>query len=308
MKNLLGVVITLVCLNSFAEAEYWSIGSFNVLSNAMAEKNRISGITGLSVQVATFAVGDLSTYRLVVEKDLYPMVQREKIMDIGITPWSIAMDSDQLRVMKERSEEISADGMDYFLVVGGFRGKIRANQVLSRFESDGIGNLQIEEATVAAAPWYRVLHGPFDAPFDTVLADLRAYGVSDAWWVKREPEMVKEVDVEVDVATEQVSSGSAGQPSIALETPAMDPPEAPASKHELSPPKSGESYFDYCVKKANGLERAVYCKDESFGSLVVAEKAVLSTARIDMRSGTKALAEFCAARASLREREKYCVD
>ena len=130
MKNLLGVVITLVCLNSFAEAEYWSIGSFNVLSNAMAEKNRISGITGLSVQVATFAVGDLSTYRLVVEKDLYPMVQREKIMDIGITPWSIAMDSDQLRVMKERSEEISADGMDYFLVVGGFRGKIRANQVL----------------------------------------------------------------------------------------------------------------------------------------------------------------------------------
>ena len=101
MKKLFGVLITLVCLNSLADGEYWSIGSFNVQSNATTEKNRISRITGLAVQIADFAVGELSTYRLVVEQDGDPMAQRQKIMDSGITHWSIAIDHQQRSVMKE---------------------------------------------------------------------------------------------------------------------------------------------------------------------------------------------------------------
>ena len=88
----------------------------------------------------------------------------------------------------------------------------------------------------------------------------------------------------------------------------MDTPETPVSKPKLHRPGPGESYFDYCIKKANALERVVYCKDESFNSLVVAEKTAMSAGRTDLRSGTKALAEFCVTRASLLEREKYCID
>ena len=308
MKKLFGVLITLVCLNSLADGEYWSIGSFNVQSNATTEKNRISRITGLAVQIADFAVGELSTYRLVVEKDGDPMAQRQKIMDAGITPWSISIDNQQLSVMKEGTEELAADGMDYFLVVGGFGREAPATSAQSRFKSDGITNLRIEEARVASAPWYRILHGPFTAPFDTVLSELRAYGVADAWWVKREPEMEKEADVDMDVEIKPAVSSSVGHPSIALMTPMMDTPETPVSKPKLHPPGPGESYFDYCIKKANALERVVYCKDESFNSLVVAEKTAMSVERTDLRSGTKALAEFCVTRASLLEREKYCID
>lgn len=34
MKKVPSVVVSLVCLNSFADTEFWSVGSFNVLSNA----------------------------------------------------------------------------------------------------------------------------------------------------------------------------------------------------------------------------------------------------------------------------------
>jgi len=311
MKKLLGAVVAVVCLSSFAETEFWSIGSFNVLANAAAEKNRISGITGLSVQIATFTVGDVSTYRLVIEKDSYPMEQRQKIMDAGITPWTLSTDNQHLSVTEEGSEEI-ADGLDYFLVVGGFRQEILANMLLSRFESDGLDSLQIEEATVASAPWYRVLHGPFDAPFDTVLSNLRARGVADVWWVKREPEMAVEKDVAIE-------------PSIALKTPMTESPpllasqlvnksplvhEISLSKPKLNPPNPSESYFDYCIKKANALERTVYCEDGSFSGLAIAEKnrGGRSEGKTSMSSGAKALAEFCAMRASQEEREKYCID
>ncbi len=208
MKKLLGVIIALACLSSFAETEFWSIGSFNVLANAAAEKNRISGITGLSVQIATFTTGDVSTYRLVIEKDRYPMEQRQKIMNVGITPWSLSIDSQHL-----------------------------------------------------------------------------------------EPEIV----VEEDVPTE---------PSIALETPMRQSPELSVSKPELNPPNPGESYFDYCIKKANAFERTVFCGDGSFSGLVIADKkqSEMSVGKTSMSSGTKALAEFCAMRASQEEREKYCVE
>ena len=216
MKKLLGVIAVLVCVSSFAETEFWSMGSFNVLANAVAEKNRISGISGLSVQIATFSVGDVS-YRLVIEKDSYPMEQRQKIMNAGITPWSLSMDSQHLSVTKKVSERV--------------------------------------------------------------------------------PEM----SVEPDVAT---------QPSIALETPMRQSPETSVSRPRLNLPNPDESYFEYCINKANVFERTVFCGDESFSRLVLAENkhSAMSEGKTSMSSGSKALAEFCAMRASLWEREEYCID
>ncbi len=184
MKKLLGVVVALVSLNSSAEAEFWSIGSFNVFANGVVEQNRISELTELPVQIETFTVGDLSIYRLLVEKDGYPLKQQQKIMAAGITPWSL--------------------------------------------------------------------------------------GAVDALWAKRQQEMAMESNITIELANSSSVTES---------------PETPVSKPKLSPPNAGESYFDYCIKKANAVERIVYCSDGSFTSRVLAEKTAMSEAETAMSEG-----------------------
>ena len=303
MKSLLGIVITLLCFSQFAKADYWSIGSYNVLANATAEKNRLSVVTGLSIEITATTIEGVDTYRLVIEKDDYPKKQRQKIIDAGITPWTISIESIQLTSAEKASQEGAVSGMDYFLVVAGFSQEVQANLALSSFQADGIENLHIEETSIARAPWYRVLHGPFEAPFETVLSEIRGQGVTDAWWVKREPEMVREVEI----ATEPVRPIAMPEPVVPLVAPAIpSPPTMMRNKQIISdpsPPNPNESYLDYCIKKANALERAVYCQDGSFSGLIVAEK---NNSRMD--EGPKALANYCAMRASLWERRKYCTD
>lgn len=69
---------------------------------------------------------------------------------------------------------------------------------------------------------------------------------------------------------------------------------------QVRAPRPGEPYFDYCIQKANQLERAVYCSDGSFNDVVVAERGI-----VDRET---ALLKFCALRATTAERQRYCAD
>jgi len=56
----------------------------------------------------------------------------------------------------------------------------------------------------------------------------------------------------------------------------------------------GESYVDYCNRKANQMERAAYCQDSAFDNLSVSERNGMPLGADAVAAGDRALADFCA--------------
>jgi hypothetical protein len=312
MKKVIFVIAILVGLQVTAQdqkKEYWSLGSFGELINAISEKNRLTGVTGLPIQVATFYDGDRRWYRTVVEKD-GSSSQEKKLIDVGINPWTLPLSADQLAMVDEELEktEVQMDEREYFLVLAGFRGDFRADRFLGKLSAKGLDDLQIETSSIAGSPWYRVMHGPFNLAQASVSSEIRSRGISDAWWVRRgadpgekfERVPVAEIVPLVAVAAaviEPVVEPIVEPVKVAIIEPAPDP--------KLNPPRAGESYFDYCVEKANETEREVYCQDGFFKGLIMAEKKLKDDGSIAGK-GLSAITEFCALQASAAEREIYC--
>jgi hypothetical protein len=131
-------------------------------------------------------------------------------------------------------------------------------------------------------------------------------GYNDVWWaehkVAKAPAAKEVSDAAKEVAETKLSKPStakSGKTKMAQTSPSK-PKLKPKLKPEIRAPRPGESYFNYCVSKANQLERAVYCGDGSFNDLVVAERRIVDR--------DTALLEFCALRASAAGRRKYCGD
>ena len=83
------VAVLIVCESSFvyaSEADYWSMGSFNDLHNAVTEKDRLVASTGLQVEVAMFTTATRNLYRLVVLQEDDSRAQRQTILDSGSHP------------------------------------------------------------------------------------------------------------------------------------------------------------------------------------------------------------------------------
>lgn len=319
MKKVIFVIAILVGFQVIAQdqkKDYWSLGSFNELINAISEKNRLTDITGLPVQVATFYDGDQRWYRTVVEKDGSSR-QEKKIIDVGINPWTLPLSADQLAMVDVELEKTEArmDEKEYFLVLAGFRADFRAHRFIGNLSADGLAELQVEQASIAGAPWYRVMHGPFNLAQASVSEEIRSRGISDAWWVRRggEPgdkfervpvaEIVPVVAVALAVI-EPVIEPIVEPIKVAVVEPVVEPV---VEEPKLNPPKAGESYLDYCVQKANEMEREVYCQDGFFKGLIMAEKKIKDDGLIAGGSA-HAITEFCAVQASAAEREIFCAN
>ena len=310
MKKVIIVIAILVGFQVIAQdqkKDYWSLGSFKLLINAISEKNRLRDVTGLPVQVATFYDGDRRWYRTVVEKDGLSS-QEKKLINVGINPWTLPLSADQLAMVDEELEktEVQMGEKEYFLVLAGFRGDFRAVRFIDKMSADGLAELQIETSSIAGAPWYRVMHGPFNLAQASVSEEVRVRGITDAWWVRRghEPgekfERVPEAEILPVVAV-----------AAAVIEPVVEPVKVaviePVPEPKLNPPSAGESYFDYCVQKANEMEREVYCQDGFFKGLIMAEKKIkddgLMTGKV-----LSAITEFCAVQATAAQREIYCAN
>lgn len=126
-----------------------------------------------------------------------------------------------------------------------------------------------------------------------------------AWWLASDiapKQELVEVAAKAPVRKAPASQmPSAAQP-MAMKTAKMAPenPVIKKRKVQIKAPRPGESYFDFCIQKANQLERAVSCADGYFNDLVVAERGIVDR--------DEALLKFCALRATVAERQKYCAD
>jgi hypothetical protein len=310
MKKVIIVIAILVGLQVIAQdqkKDYWSLSSFKLLINAISEKNRLVDVTGLPIQVATFYDGNRRWYRTVVAKD-GSSSQEKKLINVGINPWTLPLSADQLAMVDEELEktEVQMDEKEYFLVLAGFRGDFRADRFLGNLSAEGVDDLQIETSSIAGAPWYRVMHGPFNIAQASVSAEIRSRGISDSWWVRRgaEPgDRFERVPVAEIVPVVAVVA--------AVVEPIVEPVKVaviePVPEPKLSSPKAGESYIDYCVKKANEMEREVYCQDGFFKGLIMAEKKIKDDGLMAGKGGN-AITEFCAVQASAAQREIYCAN
>ena len=74
--------------------------------------------------------------------------------------------------------------------------------------------------------------------------------------------------------------------------------EAKDVVYEISPPGANESYVEYCLRRANKMEREIYCADGSFNRIANAEK---NSAEADANR-----LKYCALHATGRERREMC--
>ncbi len=293
------VVATLVFLSTVVtadthEADYWSVGTFSTAENAMVEQARLAEMIGLPIQIAVFAEGEMALFRLVIEKDDDPEKQKQMIMESGITPWSIAFDHDQL-LEHDSVSAYSTQTPEYFLVLASFQDKVMADALLARFDGSVDAAFRVEESRLGSAAWYRVIHGPFDQPDKSVKAEFNSQGFEGAWWVRREVE-----ESTMTAVTTIADTSPESMDDSATET-TTEPMEL-----QLIPPLAGEPYLEYCVEKANQMERTVYCQDGIFGNLIVAERNGTTAGPDALVAGGGVLAEFCTLRATSEERDLYC--
>lgn len=283
------LLVVFVLIANAASTGFWVVGSFESLASATTEKRRLEGVSGLPVRIGTSNRGDVTSYRLLVEKDSAPELQKEKLIDAGVSPWTVSVDSN---VMDLSADDVSNATWAQYLVLAGFRSEERAHQFVEQMNTNGISDLMLDEIALRGAPYFRVLYGPFDTKGNDVREQVRAMGITDAWWVTKA--------VEQQVA--------ATQPEAVIEIAPREeqritvPPE-PEPALQVSAPRPGESYFDYCVKRANSAERDRYCKDGQFLSAAVrgeqARQGALNQEQYFV---------FCTTQADAHQRKTHCTD
>lgn len=275
------LVMSAVLVVSTVNAEsYWSLGSYSLKSNADRERDRIAERTGLAVEVVSS--GDL--YRVVVEKDADPELQKSTIEDIGISPWTLSGD-DVEPVVESESMESESLATRYHLVLASFLDETSAEMLMERLVQDGIDGTSVVAAEVKGVTFYRLVQGPF-ADRSSVDADFSAYGIVDTWWAQTS-----------EPALEMRDEGEPAS-AIAVVEEADTSPE-PEPVYTISPPGAGESYVSYCLRRANKMERAVYCKNGDFNRIANAE-------RRNKRGNT--WLTYCALHATAKERKEKCQD
>lgn len=289
--------VLLVVFAFFANAAstgFWVVGSFDSLASATTEKRRVEGVSGLPVRIGTFNRDNVTSYRLLVEKDSTPELQREKLIDAGVSPWTLTVDSN---VMDLSAEDVSNAKWAQYLVLAGFRNEARAHQFVEQMNSNGISDLMLDEIVLQGTPYFRVLYGPFDTKGNDVREQVRTMGITDAWWVTKaveQPVADSQPEAVIEIAPKK-------EQRIMVPEPAPTPVPEPAL--QVSAPRPGESYFDYCIKRANSAERERYCKDGQFLSAAVrgeqARQGALNQEQYFV---------FCTTQADAHQRKTHCTD
>lgn len=296
MKNTFGVLAVLMCFQLGAQnqkADFWVIGSFTELVNAVSEKDRLRSETGWPVEVATSASGGKTVYRLLVARD-GSAGQKQELVDGGFEPWVLTIDVKLVGMSPGElgRVQVRSEGTQYYLVLAGFRDEPNAKKFWISLAEGGVRKVQIDTSLLAGAPWYRILHGPFSSTDTGVKNGFNSRGISDAWWLRVES------GTELVMVRESVPEEVVEPVVVAIAPPVEVTPR-------LIPPQSGESYITYCTRKANEGERAIYCNDSSVKGILAAEQWIRD-GRSKKRGQGKDHVAFCALKASAIERQKYC--
>ncbi len=189
---------------------------------------------------------------------------------------------------KEMNESEMRDVVDYYLIIGSFRSKNRADKALAMFARRSVDKLAIQKAEAFGEAWHRVAHGPYDTVSNSLKDEFVAIGVHDAWWLQK----IRTMTVTL-VVTEEPTT-----------------PRAVEEK-QITRPRAGDSYISYCVQKANAPERAIYCSDSDFNTLGELEKNSATLAEVQQGLGDspeelRALAGFCLLKATASQRATHC--
>ncbi len=289
MKKVIQLTIILMSalyfVSSASAASYWSVGSFSQQDNAERERARISHETGMNVEV----VRSGSLYRVVVAKDSDPDIQKSMLEAVGLSPWSLPDDNVEPVAVPAMAKNPEPVQTGFSLVLASFLDEISAETLQERLAQDGIEDLSVMSAVVNGRTYYRLLQGPYSDRAG-VNTDFSAYGIGDTWW------MASSTPVAVaDVVMERADPEPA-EPIGVVEVGTM-PETPPEPVYTISPPGAGESYINYCLRRANKMERAIYCKDGDFNRISNAER------RLRERGESH---DYCALTANSRERKQKC--
>jgi hypothetical protein len=188
--------------------------------------------------------------------------------------------------IETRGDSTESAEVDYYLIIGSFRNKDRADKALAMFAKRSVDKLAIQKAEAFGETWHRVAHGPYDVINNSLKTEFVAIGVHDAWWLQIE-RLVAAVEI----------------------TPA--PAAVVVDEPSITPPRADESYIHYCVSKANAAERNIYCSDSDFSALGEIEKSSATLAQVQQGLGDspkelQALAGFCLLKANASQRATYC--
>ena len=260
-------------------ADYWSLASFS------SEENGMKGLARLSDSVPGAVLAESGgRYRVLVEKSASPDAQKSALETEGYWPWTVyAADVD--RVLTHTGNRLTTR---HYLVAGSFTNERSAQTFMKKLQSDGRDSAEIQMAEVAGAIHYRVTLGPYDSR-SMADTDFSAYGIDSPWWMTVTVESMVAEQIRDDAADDEPAYVAEETVSVAVD---MDVEEEPV--YTITPPAANESYVDYCLRKANAMERSIYCKNDDFNRIAAAEvqaagdsdKASLLNCALQSRDGT----------------------
>ncbi len=308
------VLISAICQSVFAD--YWAVGAFRSQGNAEREQARIADLTAMDVEV--MQSGEM--YRVVVAKNDDPDMQKMALEDLGLTPWSLGSPGAKVAAVASSSPapRVEGAGSGYLLVLASFRDEASANALRLRMEQDNVADLGVMTRDVGGETYYRLVQGPHSNK-DGVNTDYSNYGIEGAWWIGGETAAVasKAMDPEIPMMEVVDDDGNVSVVEIPDQMTSKNTGSAPAASaavggmagtmaaepqrdvvYEVSPPRANESYVDYCLRRANKMEREIYCADGSFNRIANAEK---NSAEADANR-----LKYCALHATGRERREMC--
>ncbi|MBL4680943.1 MAG: SPOR domain-containing protein [Pseudomonadales bacterium] len=291
-KTVLAICFFILSISVAAEEiskRYWVVGSFASTASAKKELKRLEyRIRPIRIVVAKS--GDKTRYRLLVSDEVYSQHQ-EALRNFGIEPWQTSMTLGEMGAPMVTAK-LGAN-LNYVLVLAGFRDKNYAEQHAEKLKADTSEPVRVIEASIGNGEYYRVVSGPYDAEIAGVRDQFVLMGIDDAWWLDV-PALVTHVPALILTQPEQVVVSEYAPSQIpVVEASVNTIPEGVV----LRSPEAGESYIDYCVKKANAAEREQYCRDGEFVPKMVY--------RVESM-GETALFKFCATEATGAERRLYC--
>jgi len=298
------VLVVSVGLAAPASAEYWAVGSFNSLSAAKSESQRLEQATGEHIRIAKFDFPGGTMYRLMVLQSANLDSQKQALVSAGAQPWlspkpnrrmefldaegASKANAPEKKARAGRSIANTASGGRHLLVVASFIDMQHAEAFAGEISSRGMPMVTTATGESHGTRVYRVVSGPWSTRDASIRGKAEEAGVPDSWWIASSKLVVTNPAPEPEP-----------EPVAMIEPPAPEPPKhAPVP---LRPPRPDESYFDYCVKKASPREREKYCADGQF-SIAVREEQVRHGL------GGQEYFDFCTRQASMAQREKYCKD
>lgn len=297
MKKII-IVGILMALSSIARADdmgdkYWVVGSFSSIKAAQIEQERLSGSVNESIRIAKFELPGGTLFRLLIAQDMDAASQKQSLQAAGLEPWAVPVSGEQVDFVN-----VSDEKLQFHLVLGSFSDAAHASALVDKLADSGLSGVTVKESMAGGAMRYRVVAGPYDHEDAAARQRASDAGIGDAWWfasmmkVASADASAEPDDMPAEPAQEAQPAAAPTEPESVAEAPAEQP---------LSPPQPGESYFDYCVKRANARERARYCDNGGFAD-AVKEKQVRDG------GGGQAYVDFCAKQANAEQRERFCKD